>query len=313
MLVDIGALSCWSPVASPPVTGRCSCAQHRSLLSPARWYPNDLPMHRGAHGSVETRVATLAAAIAAGGVGVRQRKQRQQARQQSRRVTKKLPLRASPQSQVGGLTELPPVPASESPPGSSPFRFSRLANWVAPGHILVGRYPLLKSMEGEGRELLRSLLTDAKVSTFVDLQCEVPPQVDAWPGGRVQANGDTFLQYAKMAKQFAFGRDLHFLHEPCANFRAQCYDDLERLVLNLASRVSEGQVIYVHCRGGRGRSAVVAACLLAYVYKLSAEDAKQRVQHGYDSREYDNSASPESASQRRLIDEFCARNVVGTA
>ncbi|CAE8628520.1 unnamed protein product [Polarella glacialis] len=217
---------------------------------------------------------------------------------------------ALPESALPAASKLRPLQALDLavPATSSHLRFSKLANWVAPGHLLVGRYPLIDPDLAEGRALVRSLVTDAKVSTFVCFQEEVPPQLELakWPEGGVKLHGRRCLPYAQLAKQFAGGRPLHFLHVPLRNLQTPGQTELSELVQELEARIREGsETLYLHCWGGRGRSATVAACLLSRLYGLAAEEALQFVQLGYDSRDYDNSPSPETERQRQLVRDFC--------
>lgn len=46
-----------------------------------------------------------------------------------------------------------------------------------------------------------------------------------------------------------------------------------------------GGVPYVHCWGGRGRSGLIAACLLGKAYGLGADQALERVSRSYQTRE----------------------------
>ncbi len=59
---------------------------------------------------------------------------------------------------------------------------------------------------------------------------------------------------------------------------------LEPLLASLEARLRAGQVIYLHCWGGRGRAGTVGACLLARMYGLGAEEALDRVQRAYSTR-----------------------------
>ncbi len=59
---------------------------------------------------------------------------------------------------------------------------------------------------------------------------------------------------------------------------------VRELIGEIARRVEAGEVLYVHCWGGRGRAGTVAACLLASLYGVDAEQALARVQRAYDTR-----------------------------
>jgi protein-tyrosine phosphatase len=42
---------------------------------------------------------------------------------------------------------------------------------------------------------------------------------------------------------------------------------LEEIIADMQRRIEQGEVLYVHCWGGRGRVGLVGACFLAATYK----------------------------------------------
>lgn len=56
------------------------------------------------------------------------------------------------------------------------------------------------------------------------------------------------------------------------------------LVEQLKGFLLDGQVVYMHCWGGRGRAGTIASCFLASCYKLSAEETADRIQLAFDTR-----------------------------
>lgn len=65
----------------------------------------------------------------------------------------------------------------------------------------------------------------------------------------------------------------------------------------LEEYLADGKSIGLHCRQGIGRSALMAACLLAFS-DISIEDAFQRVSAARGSH------VPETAEQRRWVADF---------
>ena len=59
---------------------------------------------------------------------------------------------------------------------------------------------------------------------------------------------------------------------------------VRELIGEIERRVQAGEVLYVHCWGGRGRAGTVGACLIAQLYGLDAEQALARVQRAYNTR-----------------------------
>lgn len=70
-----------------------------------------------------------------------------------------------------------------------------------------------------------------------------------------------------------------YLPEVCASCRR-----LAALLGELERRLRAGEVIYLHCWGGRGRAGTVGATLLHQLFGLDAEEALERVQRAYSTR-----------------------------
>lgn len=56
------------------------------------------------------------------------------------------------------------------------------------------------------------------------------------------------------------------------------------LVQQLKGFILDGQVVYMHCWGGRGRAGTIASCFLASCYHLSAQETADRIQLAFDTR-----------------------------
>lgn len=175
---------------------------------------------------------------------------------------------------------------------------TKLANHVIKDKLIIGRYPLVESRHKEGLDLLRRL--EAKgVTTYVCLQQEVPGQTDQWPRKGIKVRGRLCLPYRPHVQQFARGRPVNFIHEPIPDRSVS--DETKQMVLNIAQRIQSGEVVYLHCMGGRGRSGCVAAAVLVSLYGMPGEEALDVVQIGYDSRHYDASPCPETQQQRDFV------------
>lgn len=99
--------------------------------------------------------------------------------------------------------------------------------------------------------------------------------------------------------------ELEFLHFPITDLGVPARDELDKMVDELATKVKNGRKVYLHCWGGRGRSGLVAACLLGRLYGISEEEALQRVQRAYATR-YDpeRTKSPETDGQFKMVSEY---------
>ncbi|CAM9731353.1 unnamed protein product, partial [Choristocarpus tenellus] len=92
---------------------------------------------------------------------------------------------------------------------------------------------------------------------------------------------DAFSAAAELSVGRAGGGpvQLSFIHFPIDDMSpASNTADLAALVENLTDCVLSHTVTYIHCWGGRGRTGLIAACLLGALYPdLKAEEALTRV------------------------------------
>ena len=197
---------------------------------------------------------------------------------------------------------LPALPRLDAPAAlKESHSFSDQQNWLVPGAVLLGRYP------GSGRgqwaeKAVRAMRGGAGVTTFVCLQSELPPQ----DGGGEMPSG--FEPYAAHARACA-GPPPDFVHfgipDMCA---AEDLGELGKCVDDLAARVKRGETLFVHCWGGKGRTGLVAACLLGSLYaSVGPEEALDRVQ-AYVELRAPGVRSPETDPQRDQVrDHFALR------
>lgn len=92
---------------------------------------------------------------------------------------------------------------------------------------------------------------------------------------------------------------LAFRAFPIPDYGVPTQTDLIDLLTVLRAHLSEGQVLAIHCRGGIGRSGMVASCLIASYGGNCAEVIRQ-VSHARGQE------VPETAEQRDLIDRVVA-------
>ena len=192
--------------------------------------------------------------------------------------------------------------------------FSTTASWLIPGHVLCGRYPGSCPSRPVDRETQRARLAAIRehATTFVCLQSELPPQdaPELWPDGGIggQSGNAVAPQTAKFQPYFDDARDAEHVHfgivdrDVAPSLAALCdaVDGLQR-------RVLRGEVLYIHCWGGQGRTGILAACLLGALYEelVDAEEALERVQQIFRLREPDKGgASPETDPQRDQVRDW---------
>ena len=183
---------------------------------------------------------------------------------------------------------------------------SEHANWLIPGRVMQGRHP----GSGRGSALGRiSKLRAEGVGTFVCLQAEVRPQYGSVSLGGTRVEPLPGLEpYAEDALAAKPEEPPTFVHFGIEDMKPA--DDivaLRGLVYSLVDRVRAGEVLYVHCWGGKGRAGLVCACLLACLYDIGAEEALTRVQVYVSLRNQGLGAtlkSPETEEQKQQVRDF---------
>jgi hypothetical protein len=253
----------------------------------------------------------------------------------------------------GEAGDRPPPPAFPPPlpPLDDAYEaataFSAYANWLIPGRLMAGRYPYVEpnrcTTRAAGDAQLVALV-GAGVTTFVSLQAELPPQGEmslAGVGGFLPYRATATLVAAAAAPPPSIAEcgalrtpqlnkflpprtkaaaaapraqlELEFLHCPITDLSVPGAGQLAALVADLAARLRAGEVLYLHCWGGRGRAGVAGAALLAELHALGQEEALERVARAFatrrdvDEETGERYTSPQTEEQREFVRTFVAR------
>ena len=140
---------------------------------------------------------------------------------------------------------------------------------------------------------------DAGCSTFVSLQEELEERDDGYVADAIAVAEPAPL----------------FIRYPIEDLRpAPSLDWLEACVSQLADRVLDGEIVYLHCFAGRGRTGLLACCLLGKLYagQIDAEEAlarvgtyyKLRADFGVSASRAHDGMSPETETQRQQVRDY---------
>lgn len=186
------------------------------------------------------------------------------------------------------------------------------SNWIIPGRVLVGAFPAAPC-DMETFTTLSAIMNE-KVTMFVCLQEEYAP-IGPDNCRELWESGQTLRPYFDDAMMIAKNRDkfencagivpaekLRFRHLPIRD--CSVIDD--ELVLDFAKQlvasIKEGEVLYIHCWGGHGRTGSIVCLLLHLMYGFTAQECLVRCQYLHDIRiDHANAASPQTMSQRRQL------------
>jgi protein-tyrosine phosphatase len=147
--------------------------------------------------------------------------------------------------------------------------------WVEAARLLAGEYP--GSFDrGEARRRISSLL-EAGVTFVLDLteDGELEPYSEFLGGARS-------------------------IRLPIPDFSAPTVDEMARILDTIDEAVARGDVVYVHCWGGRGRTGTVIACHLVR-HGLEPDAALARVGELLAQTPNAGRASPETEQQVALV------------
>ncbi len=134
--------------------------------------------------------------------------------------------------------------------------------WVAPGELMAGEYPGGYE-EAVIRRRIISLLR-CGVNTFVDLT----------------RPGDSQRPYQVILSEEAdlYQKKVNWLNFPILDFSIPSIDQMNKIIAAIHEHITEGNIVYVHCLAGIGRTGMVVGCYLVN-QGLSGQEALMQIKH----------------------------------
>ena len=128
-------------------------------------------------------------------------------------------------------------------------------------------------------------LEDSGVCIFIDLTCP----------------GENVLPYTTQYKIISFPIVDRLIPDDIKNF---CKFIIK--ISNLIKNLKHNKKIYIHCRGGHGRSGLMVACLLCYIYDLLPDEGLQKTNKYHNNREimrlkWRRMGSPQTRQQKSFV------------
>ncbi len=153
--------------------------------------------------------------------------------------------------------------------------------WVVPGRLLAGEYPGALNPDAAQDRLRRFL--DAGIILFLDL---------------TQAGEYGLEPYAPLLRGQAEHRRM-----PIADLSTPTAAEMARILDAIDDALEAGQVVYVHCYGGIGRTGTVVGCYLVR-HGLSGQEALAEIARLRQGTPDGWKDSPETAAQRAMVLEY---------
>jgi protein-tyrosine phosphatase len=153
--------------------------------------------------------------------------------------------------------------------------------WVRENQLMAGEYPG-DPQSARARAKIRWLL-DAGITTFVDLT----------------EHGE-LLAYDHFIEEHAPNKPIEHVRMPIRDVSIPTVAEMERILDLVDRKLGEGQVVYLHCWGGVGRTGTVVGCLLVR-HGMSAPAALDEIKRIRQSSRKAWRNAPETEEQRNMV------------
>ena len=161
--------------------------------------------------------------------------------------------------------------------------------WVIEGSFLAGEYPATPH-EGSSKIKLQSIL-DAGVTAFIDLteEGELKPYTSLLTP--VATNHNRSVTHRRM---------------PIKDLGITTTAKMSELLKLLASLIKAGEIVYLHCWGGIGRTGTVAGCYMIQELCMTPEQALRKIEDLRKDTPDGWRRSPETEEQRAMVMKWMA-------
>uniref|UniRef100_A0A6C0F341 Tyrosine specific protein phosphatases domain-containing protein n=1 Tax=viral metagenome TaxID=1070528 RepID=A0A6C0F341_9ZZZZ len=168
------------------------------------------------------------------------------------------------------------------------------SNWVVPGKLIAGAFPGYTDDIENTNSLIKIL--NCGVTKFVCMQEEynVAIKEEDW---RKNCYGKTSVvrPYFADVQRIMENKVIHptlstdvfnvtFEHCPIKDCSTVADDIVFSLAKDLVKAIHDGEVVYLHCWGGHGRTGIMVCLMLHLMYGLTANEALERCQFLHDIR-----------------------------
>lgn len=173
--------------------------------------------------------------------------------------------------------------------------------WVQPGRLLAGEYPA--ALDADKSIGKRRILLQAGVDSIVDL---TEAGERSWGGDPLEDYRDSLWA---AADELGVARPV-YVRYPIPDQGVLDDDGYHRIVEHIAAELAAGRVVYLHCWGGKGRTATVAGAWLIAEQGLDYPAVLDRIGELRAGTRKAGDPAPENATQRGVLQRLAARQEV---
>ncbi len=163
--------------------------------------------------------------------------------------------------------------------------------WVVPGEFLAGCYPGSE----DGQQAIQKLagIIDSGIRTMINLMEQ----------NEFNWAGKAFEGYEKQMQPIAasLGTSVRFERMPIKDTWVPSRTEMIEILDRIDASINDGEPVYLHCWGGRGRTGTVVGCYLARHGIASGRNILKMIQEFRKNTEDHQMPSPETAQQVDMV------------
>jgi protein-tyrosine phosphatase len=179
------------------------------------------------------------------------------------------------------------------------------SNWVVKGKLIAGAFPGFTE-DDKNVESLTQILNSG-VSLFACLQKEYDNEIPEEFWKKNKGLRPYFKDVEKMIANKEEYTNLEtniekaiFIHEKIRDCDIADDDTTIKLAKKLVKAIYDGEVVYLHCWGGHGRTGVIVCIMLHLMYKLTSHESLLLCQKLHNMRLFDLGVSSPQTFQQRI-------------
>jgi hypothetical protein len=123
--------------------------------------------------------------------------------------------------------------------------------WIVEGKLLAGEYP--RTIDEQESVVKLAQILDAGITYFIDISEQ---------GEKVRGRALIPYDYLLAAEATARGRNFKYLRMAWRDLGVPDPQQMTQILDTIDAAIADGEVVYIHCWGGIGRTGVAAGCYL---------------------------------------------------